>query len=143
MQGPIRDAVRRLIQEQYRTRGEYGGTPWQELSDYTRKRKERAGKLALGPLKFSEKLYQSLTVIGHPDRRETITRMGYHVRTMVRSRTGFPYGASHQTGTEDGHVPARPIIPDPPPPEFMRELRNIAKGYLIEAQFGPGRARVR
>jgi hypothetical protein len=142
MEGPVRQLVRRAIIEQFRTRGRWGNTPWPKLADSTIQKKRAAGVLRKGPLKFTSKLYQSLTVIGHPLRREKITKGHYQLRTMRRARsrkTGklFPVGAAHQTGTSDGHVPARPIIPDPMPPSFMRELRSILRGHLLDVQFGP------
>jgi hypothetical protein len=143
MEGPVRELVRRAVIAQFRTEGEWGGRKWPELSEYTLRRKERAGVAHKGILKFSGKLYDSLTVVGHPSRRETITKRGYSLRTLVRSKDGFPYGASHQTGASNGRPPERQVIPDPMPPSFMRELRNIVRGHLIEVQFGPGRSRVR
>jgi hypothetical protein len=135
MRGPVRQLVRRAIIQQYRTRGNYGGEKWVELAESTIRRKQAAGGYSLGPLKFTRGLYESLTVLDHPERREVISKRGYRLRSLRRSRAGFPIGAAHQTGTEDGHVPRRQVIPDPMPASFMRELRSIIRGYLIEVKF--------
>lgn len=139
MAGPVRTLVRKAVIEQFRTRGRWGGSEWQELAESTIARKRAAGVLRKGPLKFTSKLYASLTVIGHPLRRERITKQGYTLRSMRRSRKGFPIGAAHQTGTSDGHVPQREIFPQPMPASFIRELRSVVRGYLVEGAFGRAR----
>jgi hypothetical protein len=141
MEGPVRQLVRRLIVDQFRTRGGISGRPWKALALSTIRKKQRAGVVGRGPLKFTTEMYQSFVNLNHPDRRETITARGYSLRSVRKNTRGQHYSAVHQRG--GGRVPMRQIVPDPAPQGFLRELKRLVKGYLIEVQFGSGRSRVR
>lgn len=138
MRGPVKQLVLNSIRQQFDTRGAYGGggKPWKELAPATLAKKARAGKAGKGPLRFTDKLFKSMTQKESANRIERIGPRSYTLISKVKSKNGFPYGASHQTGTANGRVPMRQIVPDPMPESFMRQLRRIIRGYLIDVQFG-------
>lgn len=139
MEGPIRQLVRRAIDQQRKTQGAYGGKTWPPLSDYTIKRKEREGKAVPNPLVFDGTLYESLLKVGSNSWREEITSQGYTLRSMAAvdrgdDWDGYPYGLTHQLGL--ANVPMRQIIPNPMPGSFIRDLRRHLRGYLVGVEFG-------
>lgn len=137
--GSVRQLIRRMLLQQRNTRGSYGGVTWPPLSDYTIKRKTRAGVAGKGPLRFNDTLYNSLLKVADANRFEEITEHGYTLRSMaVVDRgdqwDGYAYGLTHQLGL--GNVPQRQIVPDPLPQSFIRDLRRVIRGYLVGVEFG-------
>jgi hypothetical protein len=142
MGGPVKQLVRRFINDQFNTRGAAGGHPWKALADETIRQKARMMRtgdaVSMAPLRLTDAMRKSLLGRGPAGSfEERVSPQGYSLRTLVRSddERQFPYPASHATGTADGHVPARPIIPEQMPQGFMRELRRLTRGWLIEVEF--------
>lgn len=127
------DAVRALIgdamRQQFATRGRWGGTPWARLKSSTVRRKRLEGTYGKGALRRTDRLYRAATEPG--DAPHSRLRL---FKNKVRFDITLRYAAAHQRGTK--RMPARQIIPEQMPPEFIGKLRNIVRGYLIEGRLG-------
>lgn len=129
MEGPVRELVRKALIQQFRTRGGYGGKKWAPLKQSTIERKRDLGVLSLGPLKRTRRLYLAATSRDHPDQEVRVGKDGFFFRINL------PYGILHQVGSPGGRMPAREVVPDPMPEEFMQELRKSIRGYLVAVEF--------
>ena len=129
MQGPVRSLIQDAIRQQFHTEGEYGGTPWQGLDEGTQKGREREGYGGDGPImRRSDRLFNALTRTGAPGGRLQVSRTQMLMRTV-----GIPYAKAQHAGSSHTNLPARPLIPDPMPPSFVRRLHSIISGYIIKA----------
>ncbi len=136
MRGPVRRLVRDAIVRQFATRGSFGGSPWPALAASTiaeKRRLIRTGKAAkLAPMRRTDRLFRSLTIFSHPERKETVTPTSYGVRSLV------PYGKYHQsTAARASNLPRRAVVPDTLPPDVMTQLRNLVKGYIVSGEVAP------
>jgi hypothetical protein len=128
MEGPLRELFRQFAIQQWKTRGSYGGSPWAPLKASTIAKKKKEGTYRWGTLKSSKRLYESLAHRDHEDFYMRATNRGVTFGTRV------PYAFRHQEGTP--HMVAREIIPEEMPEDFMRKLRNIVTGYIVDAELG-------
>lgn len=127
MAGPVRRIVRRAIVAQFRTRGRFGGTPWQPLAKSTRDYKKKHSQWRQEPMRRTDLLYRSL--VYREGAEEEITRDHYTLRTLVS------YAKYHQSREpRTSNLPRRPVIPDQLPPSMIEELRNIVRGYLVTGE---------
>ncbi len=118
------DLVTQMEVEQFRSSGALGRLPWAPLTAVTEARKRRQGVLGRGTLRFSDRLYRSVTERAHPDREVTLTATGYTVRTLV------PYAPYHQFGAPARNLPIRQVYPDPVPSAWLDRMRAIVRAYL-------------
>lgn len=106
---PVMAEVANLIESSIEEAFEYEedpvtGTPWEALSPVTVASKEKKGYADPNrPLYGDGTMQQSLN--------STSTSYSATVGLNAKSNKGFPYPAVHQTGTEDGRVPARRFLP--------------------------------
>lgn len=128
MRGPVRRLIRKAIVAQFRTRGRFGGTPWDRLAKSTRDYKRKHGEWRQEPMRRTDKLYESL-VHNTENTVESFTKNGYILRTLVS------YAKYHQSPEpRTSNLPRRAIIPDTMPDEFMVQLRNLLKNYLVAGE---------
>lgn len=127
MSGRLEPMFKQAIVKQFQTEGEWGNTPWPELSDERTAQKLRSGTLWKGILRDSDRLFDAFATESSDE---------FHVEVNGRNFTyviEVPYAYVHQRGIE-GRTPARPIVPDPMPESFIAKLRNVIAGYIIEAE---------
>lgn len=130
---PVRTLVLDAIKQQFETEGGYGGTPWDQLADRTVAERSLLG---FGPehpiLRRSDRLFDALQgeMIGGAGGEVVVSKNTFTLKT-----TGIPDAAAHQFGSEHSNLPARPMIPQPMPASFMRQLRSLIHGYAIGASF--------
>lgn len=120
----IEPSVTQMFADQFATAGQAGGTPWAPLRPSTLAHKERHGRAGLGTLRFSNRLWGSLTKVPAPEGIRVLEPTRY-----IRG-TSVPYASLHQEGfpverwgrvqfRQAVQVPARPPIPDPVPPRLV------------------------
>ncbi len=125
LDGPVADALRRALREQFDTASARLGTPWAPRS--IRETIERMSTMqGGGPLVRTGALELSLTVRGAPHGGQELRDGG---RTLELS-TDHP-GAFAQTGTSRGE-PARPIVPDDVPDDLLEEIADRVGDYILE-----------
>lgn len=129
LERPVRELVLDAIRQQFETEGAYGGDEWQELAKRTQ---DERRLLAFPPehpiLRRTDRLFDALQ--GRDGGEVIVTRDTFTLKT-----TGIPDAAAHQFGSDHSNLPARPMIPQPMPQSFIRELRSIIHGYAIGASF--------
>lgn len=125
MQGPVRDLMQKAIEQQYKTYGAFGGTPWPlPLAESTLREKSRHPEWSQEPMQRTGRLMDSL--LSHTeDTEEIITKTSYSLGTTVE------YAKYHQSTEARTKIPRRPIIPDELPESYINKLRNWLRGYLI------------
>lgn len=132
LQGPVRALVRDAMRQQFESEGRYGGEPWQELAERTIKERIAEGFDGEHPiLRRNDILYdafQGKMNAGVGGKME-VRKKEFTLRII-----GLPQAQAHQKGLEP-HLPARPIIPEPMPDDFIRKLRSIVSGYIVKAKF--------
>lgn len=127
MRGPVRRLVRKAIVAQFRTRGRFGGTPWKPLAQITREYKAAHSGWRQEPLRRTDVLYRSL--VYREGAEEIISREGYTLRTLVY------YGKYHQSSEpRKSNLPRRPFIPEHLPDDYMAQLRNMVRGYIVSGE---------
>jgi hypothetical protein len=114
----------RWMSEQFRTEGQFFGTPWQPLSPrYAAWKAARfPGKsilIAEGDLRRGASL---------PRREMTPTRLTLTIDWVKRGTVLEP--GWHHFG--EGHNPRRPLLSDQLPPEAVLEVRRAAEEYAEE-----------
>lgn len=118
LDGPVDRIVLGFFQAQFATAGAAGGTPWFPLAPTTLAFKRRHGREQMGILRFTNRLWASLTKRASPDGELTVTDSSYRRGTRV------PYAVMHQQGYTSTsvfgvrrknppsvQVQARPLIP--------------------------------
>jgi hypothetical protein len=120
-----------FFEDQFATEGSAGGEPWEPLKPTTLMRKKQLGFADKGILRRKDKLYDALTSRerGTTGRRIQINQKGLRMIVTLK------YGALHQEGSPGGRIPARVLVPDPMPDEFMGKLRKMISGYLLDVGF--------
>lgn len=129
----IDPSVVEFFRRQFASKGAEGKTPWAPLKASTIKRKSRANRGNMGILRFSNRLWASLTKRGGPEVILNITPKLYQRGTSVvaDSKKGpVPYPAIHQTGSQDGRIPARPLVPDEMPANYLQKWGAIIAQHL-------------
>lgn len=130
--GPVDREATRLFQQQFQTRGRFGGQMWPELRRSTLRDKARVNRAGMGVLRRSNRLWASLTKSGGPDSVRTIEKDRYERGTSV------PYAQYHQEGailrqwggqafSRPRRLPKRMLVPDPFPARVSGRIeRHIA-----------------
>lgn len=137
LEGPVRKLVLDAIEQQFESEGGYGGTPWQELADRTVEERELLGFPPEHPiLRRTDRLFDALQgrMGGAEGGEIEVTKNTFTLRTV-----NIPDAAAHQYGSDHSNLPARPMIPEPMPEKFMRQLRSIIHGYAVGVEFDLGR----
>ena len=102
------------------------GGAWRPLAPATRARKLKRHGLA-------RRLHESGEL---RERLETESdRQSATVGTNSVSKTGYPYPAVQQFGTEDGRVPARPFLPFDPESRDLMDGASLALLELVQTHF--------
>jgi len=120
LEGPVADALRGAIREQFETQGARLGTPWAPPAARARP------SPALQALLRTGDLVRSLTERGAPYWSQELRDGG----KTLEIGTDHP-GAYAQTGTSRGE-PARPIMPDDVPDELLEEIADRIGDYMLE-----------
>lgn len=139
--GAVDRIVLGFLRRQFETAGVAGGTPWAPLSEVTLELKARARRARMGILRFSNRLFASLTKRSSPDELFLVTAQSYTRGTRV------PYALFHQTGYVTGtifgrarkqprQVPARPLIP----PAGLPQAETDAIARAVERYITTGDA---
>ncbi|ODS24185.1 hypothetical protein AB835_04715 [Candidatus Endobugula sertula] len=95
------------------------GTPWEPLSPITIERK--------GHDRMLEDQRDLRESIGYDSDHEPAT-----VGVNALSKTGYPYPAVQQEGTENGHVPARPYFPFDEDGDLMDVGRDGIIDFVVD-----------
>lgn len=147
----LRPAFRRIdrdvtghLRKQFDTRGQHLGTPWPALKPqtvigrtYKRMASTKARAKALSmvgagqPLRDTNRLWASITKGTSPDSLRLIDLLRYERGTTHR-KNGQPVAAIHNTGTKDGKIPARPMIPDTWPAPVIATWEGILVQYITQ-----------
>lgn len=138
--GPVDQALRAMEAEVWATEGASIQAPWAPLAPLTLALKARAHRAGMGPLKFSQALYRSLTVRSSPDGVREATPTAY----TFGSRD--PKAARHQTGwlattifgrarRQPVEVPARQVIPEGElPPTTLDLIYGAVIDYVVDGR---------
>lgn len=121
----IRELVREFLELQFETEGRYGQEPWAPLSRWTLAKKNGRGSILID----KGNMYRRLTTPG--SRSIDMGVRGKTIRATIRDRIA----SIHQTGADYSNgrkLVARPLVPEDMPPAFIRDLRNIITGYVLE-----------
>jgi hypothetical protein len=117
------DVVIAMEQEQFLSQGTLGRVRWAPLMATTLARKNAQGVGGLGILRFSDRLYRSVTQRTHPDREVTVSKNSATWATLV------PYAVFHQLGL--GRKPLRQVYPDPVPAQWIDRMKAVLKQYVV------------
>lgn len=126
LEGPVRDLMTDFFEAQFETEGEAGGEPWADLKPATLAIKSRLGFADKGILERTGRLRGGLA-------SGELLRYRITGRSKISFRVSDRVAATHQQGL--AKMVPRPLLPDEMPKEFMDQLRNIVRGFLIEGSF--------
>lgn len=130
---PVLDfRVIQLAQEMFKDQFETeGASAWAPLSEGYRARKERdrPGKTIL---RYDDLMFAALTQNLGADSVFTQRAGGTSVLD-INVDPDIGYWIFHQLGTDT--MPARELLPDPLPPEFLSELKRVVRAYIVFGRF--------
>lgn len=119
-------AIWAFYQEQFRTEGAYGGSPWRPLAPGTLKRAARAGGVAWGLLRRTGTLYSSLTREDAPYSHVVVTT------ESVEIGTEDPVGVYLLSPKSGG---PRIITPDILPDHVTDTWASLVQQYIENSEF--------
>jgi len=120
--GDLTNAIHAFFEDQFRTAGAAGGSPWLPLKAQTLAFKARYGRAGMGVLRFTNQMWASLTKRSHPLGRRIVTS------DSVEVGTNDPKAVKHQDGLEG--LPARKIAPDVVPDEYTDRWDSLLLRYV-------------
>lgn len=122
LQGDLTNAVHGFFEDQFRTAGAAGGTPWEPLRPQTLAFKERYGRAGMGVLRFTNQLWASLVKRGHPLGRRLVTK------DTLEIGTNDPKAIKHQDGLEG--LPKRELAPETIPDAYTNRWDELLLRYV-------------
>jgi hypothetical protein len=126
--GRVDVLARRLIRRQFETEGRAGGQGgWKKLTPTYLARRVLPGKPIL---RQSDGLFEALTQKGHADQQVVLEKDLYSL-TIDESADTHARFVGHQLGVPRSNLPARQMIPDPLPKNFINEVRQAVKAYVV------------
>lgn len=149
--GPINASIDELMRQQFDSEGAAMGTRWAPLAPVTLKLRERRGHGRGGILRDTNRLWASLTKLGlGPDALLVVTD------ASIERGTKLPYAQWQQTGylsktfvvlDKAGNaiplkrktfkqIPARPIITEDIPPEFLADWQRMIAEFIAKGGLG-------
>lgn len=134
----VKTSLDRFFISQFDTQGAEGGQPWAPLQPSTLAAKGRAHRAAMGVLRFTNRLWASLT-------KPTPGNLGISAATanIMYRGTMVPYAYFHQYGYtvsrwgkalfhNPRHVPARILVPAEMPPRYVEAWGRSIQRYVVE-----------
>lgn len=129
--GRLDVAVRDFFRRRFESEGRVGGggkwvglKPW-----YAKWKRLRVGGRKL--LQFKGGLLSAFTRRHDPHQILILTRDSY---TLTVDEEIQPRARAHQRGAPSINLPARKIVPDSLPRNFLNELKQILIGYIVRGQ---------
>ena len=131
--GPLVDSVRDLFRKRFESQGAYGGTRWPDLSPATLLQRARQGlgnavldRWGTLEASFTQEGSLGLTVRGKSSSRA----LGYAVLEADGLHVGSNDPVLNLTERGTRKMPARPVLPDEIPAEFLDRWSDIVASGL-------------
>lgn len=123
MEHGIAPATNRMLRRHWESKGAAFRQKWAPLEWETIRKRERHGTLSKGILRDTDHLFRAVFRAAGAAR---IMSLSDGVRLAVSVKEAK--AALHQVGTQ--FMPERPVIPDPLPTTFRREVTQMVRQYL-------------
>lgn len=129
MGGRVDVLARRLIKRQFDTEGRASGRGrWAPLTENYRKRRIFPDKPLL---RQSDDLYNALVRRGDSNQELILERNRYSLSVSEAAGKVRARFIGHQLGLPSQNLPARQMIPDPLPKNFIEQVRRAVKAYIV------------
>jgi hypothetical protein len=132
MGGRVDVLARRLIKRQFDTEGRASGRGrWAPLTENYKKRRVFPDRPLL---RQTDELYNALVRRGDANQDLILERNRYSLSVSEAAGRVRARFVGHQLGNPDYNLPARQMIPDPLPKNFIEQVRRAVKAYIVRGE---------